>query len=151
VAYLAVSKTDFSASGEAGVLFPVLAGVSIVLLGVQVVIRKYMDDDKLFARVLKMLPGDRPEETAARDSFRQALLQNHLSFGIILWALGESPAIYGLVLTFLSGNPGYTAGFASYSILNMFFYRPRRQVFEDQLTRLRRYVETKGTEPEFWQ
>jgi hypothetical protein len=67
-----------------------------------------------------------------------------MTFSLILWAFGEGPAILGLVLTFLTSDIRYVAGFGLYSLLNLFFFRPRRGQFEEQVVRLRRYL---GAEP----
>ena len=74
----------------------------------------------------------------------QFLLKNHTTYGVILWAIGESAAIYGLVLTFTSGDMRYVAGFAVYSLANLLFFRPQKSAFEEQARRLRRYLGTGG-------
>jgi hypothetical protein len=67
-----------------------------------------------------------------------------LTFSTVLWALGEAPAIFGLVLTFLSGDQRFVTGFVLYSLANLFIFRPRRGYFDDQVDRLRRYLSTRG-------
>ena len=44
------------------------------------------------------------------------------------WALCESIAIYGLVLTFLSFQWKYFLGFAAVSLASFLIYRPRREL-----------------------
>ena len=145
VAFKVVNSLNFSGGGLMPVLFPALAGICVVILGVQTIFRKQMADEKLFPRVAGTIASGSVNGSAGRDPLRQALLQNIMTLDIVLWALGEAPAIFGLVLTFLSGDMQYIAGFATYSILNMIYHRPRRLAFDEQLKRFRRHADRAGS------
>ncbi len=55
----------------------------------------------------------------------QNLWSRYQTGNIICWALCESIGIYGLMLTIMSHDIRYAAGFTGLSILNMALYRPR--------------------------
>ena len=50
---------------------------------------------------------------------------------IVTWAMCESVAIYGLILTFLSYDLRYTLAFGAVSALAMLAYAPSRRVYDD--------------------
>jgi len=142
IARLAISQPGFSASGESAPLFPILVGISIIDLGIQVFLKQFLDDQRLFPKILKGISNQYHEGAVTGESLHKELIQRHYNISIVLWALGESIAIYGLVLTFISGDLRYITGFGAFAILNMIFLRPRRQIIEEQFSRLRRHLET---------
>ncbi|MEZ4873113.1 MAG: hypothetical protein R2827_12915 [Bdellovibrionales bacterium] len=52
---------------------------------------------------------------------------------ILLWALSESIAIYGLTLAFVSANINYYFPFALVAMLSLIFYRPKEEEFNKLL------------------
>ncbi len=144
VAHYVTSSSGFGAKGPIGVIFYALATISAALFLPQLFFRNFLSDDKLFPRFLTEETGGSLAMPAGPDAQARFLLQNHMTFSTILWALGEAPAIFGLVLTFLSGETRYVIGFAMYSLANLFIFRPRRGNFDDQAERLRRYLSMRG-------
>lgn len=143
VAWFVVESAIFPGQGPVGIIFPVLTVLSAGLLAAQLFLRTYLSDNKLFPRILTRIQDDLLDGPDSEDCAGHLFLANHMSLSIIIWVLGEAPAIFGLVLTFLSGDLTFVMGFALYSIVNMFFFRPHRMKFDDQLGRMRRYLETK--------
>ena len=144
VAWLVVKSDILTARAPVGIISSVLIILSAGLATAQLLLRTFLSDDKLFSRIIARMPDNLSDEMEADDCASHMFLANHMSLSIVIWVMGEAPAIFGLVLTFLSVNIRYVAGFALYSILNMFFFRPRRGDFENQLERLRRYLAVKG-------
>ena len=144
VAYFFLGNVQFAVPGQVGILFPLLILISAAVLAAQIVLRIFLSDDRMFPRILQELLTFPTEGPILPDLEGQILLRQHVSFHIVIWALGEAPAIFGLVLTFLSGDIHYVAGFALYSIFNMFLFRPHHGDFKDQLVRLKRYLAAKG-------
>lgn len=136
VARFAAGGLNLDQNAPVRVIAGALGALSIVLLGAQVYFRSFLSDARLFPRITEEMSSALPGEAGEMS----LLLQNHFTFGTILWAMGEAPAIFGLVLTLLSGDMRYAAGFAAYSLVNLFSFRPRRSDFEDQLARLRRHL-----------
>ena len=68
----------------------------------------------------------------------QDLMVNHFPLStshlIMTWAVAESAAIFGLVLSFLAGDAQYAIGLGILTIVTMLvFHRPRRLTAEDFL------------------
>ena len=68
----------------------------------------------------------------------QDLMVNHFPLNtshlIMIWAVAESAAIFGLVLSFLAGDAQYAIGLGILTIVTMLvFHRPRRLTAEDFL------------------
>ena len=146
VARLAVNRPGFSASGDVTLLFPIFVGLSVIILGTQAFFRKYLNDQRVFPKILEGISSEHYVGTNTGESFRKALIQYHYTLSIILWSLGESIAIYGLVLTFISGDLRYITWFGAFALLDMIYFRPRRQIIEEQFSRLRRHLETRMPE-----
>jgi hypothetical protein len=134
----------FNTKGPIGVVFGAFAIMSAALFLAQLFFRTLLSDNRLFPRFLPEEEGARQSMPADPEAEAGFLLQNHLTFSTVLWALGEAPAIFGLVLTFLSGDQRFVTGFVLYSLANLFIFRPRRGYFDDQVDRLRRYLSTRG-------
>lgn len=143
-AYMAVSRTTTGGFEGIMVLYVFLAAASALLLMVQLFVRSLLSDGRMFPRLTTRYAEPGREDGSTQDYPGGLLLQEHQSMGIMVWALGEVPGIFGLMLTFMSGDIRFAAGFAAYSLINLFFFRPRYSVFEDQLKRFRRYLETRG-------
>jgi hypothetical protein len=58
----------------------------------------------------------------------QKALGRVFTASILTWALCESIAIYGLVLSFVSFQPKYFLGFAAASLVNFVIYRPQKEL-----------------------
>ena len=68
----------------------------------------------------------------------QDLMVNHFPLNtshlIMIWAVAESAAIFGLVLSFLAGDAQYAIGLGILTIVTMLvFHRPRRLTADDFL------------------
>ena len=140
VARYVLADPGFGPQVPVGVIAITFVILSAALLMAQLLLRTLLSDDKLFPRFREEKTTGSPETFIGGDAGARFLLQNHMTFSLILWALGEAPAIFGLVLTFLSSDMRYLTGFGLYSIVNLFFFRPRRGQYEEQLVRLRRYL-----------
>ena len=121
-----------------GFLFPVLAAAAVALLALVNFLRSKLKDEKIFPMVAKALAADPAGGVDADRRKAQLLMQNHMTFSVILWSVAETPAIFGLVLTMLSKDMRYVVGFGIYSVAMLVWGRPRRGEFDEQLTRLRR-------------
>ena len=49
---------------------------------------------------------------------------------ILTWALAESTAMFGLVVSFMTGEPRYYLPFAGLALVGMLVYRPTRTLFD---------------------
>ncbi len=49
---------------------------------------------------------------------------------ILTWALCESTAMFGLVVTVMTGEPRYYPPFAAFALIAMVIYRPTRALFD---------------------
>ncbi len=123
-------------AGPVTVIAVTFGVLSAALFGAQLFFKTFLADKRLFPRILDELAATHAGLPGAAPLF----LQNHATFNTMVWAFGEAPAIFGLVLTLLSGDMRYVAGFGIYSLANLFFFRPQRAAFEEQLQRLRRYL-----------
>jgi hypothetical protein len=72
----------------------------------------------------------------------QLILQAHVIFGIVIWAMAEAVAVFGLVLTFISGDLRPMAIFGTVALVQLVWFRPKGAAFEEQIKRWRRYVAT---------
>jgi hypothetical protein len=128
-------------------LFPVLAIVTGAEMFFQVLVRKNISDEKLFSRILDLDSWALSEEQKASLKTLQVpergealILQAHIVFNIVTWAIGSSFALYGLLLAILTGDKRYAAGFVVVTVLNMLYFRPVRSKFDEQVVRWRRFA-----------
>lgn len=126
-----------------------LGTVSAGLFLAQFKLHRNLRDDRLFARILDLGSWGLRSEAAQRlqelkvpERGVQLILQAHIIFGIVIWAMAEAVAIFGLFLTLLAGNPRYMAAFGAVSLAQLLWFRPRQAAFKEQVTRWHRYVET---------
>ena len=131
-----------------GTLTMALGAVSIGLFIAQIKLRQNLTDEKLFPRILDLGSwGLRPDaaeqlkELQVPERGVQLILQAHVIFGIIIWAMAEAVAVFGLVLTFISGDPRLMGVFGSVALIQLMWFRPRGAAFREQLVRWHRYVE----------
>jgi hypothetical protein len=120
-----------------------------VLFFVQLKLRQNLSDVNLFPRILDLDSWGLVEDAAARlkelkvpERGAQLILQAHMVFGIIVWALAEAVGVMGLVLTFLTGQPVFMAVFGSIALAELLWFRPSGKAFDEQLEEWGRYVET---------
>ena len=66
-------------------------------------------------------------DTVPENEQTRAATAKLFSASIVTWALCESIAIYGLVLSFMTAEPKYFLGFAAASLVNFLIYRPRKE------------------------
>jgi hypothetical protein len=97
-------------------LVPLLAGILAALSAGHLVLASVFFANRV--RAAEKLPT--PEERLA--GYRVAV--------IIAFALREAVAIYGLVLTFLSGDPRWCLGFGAVALVSMALGWPRRSSME---------------------
>ena len=141
-------RTRPVAGDVGGTLTMALGAVSIGLFIAQVKLRQNLTDEKLFPRILDLGSwGLRPDaaeqlkELQVPERGVQLILQAHVIFGIIIWAMAEAVAVFGLVLTFISGDPRLMGVFGSVVLIQLMWFRPRGAAFREQLVRWHRYVE----------
>lgn len=101
------------------VMLYTLAGISLAMMVVIPVLRGKMLPPMRAARSLdEPVPEGDKVDAAAGKLFTAS---------IVTWALCESMAIYGLVLSFTSYQMKYFLPFAALSLLNFLIYRPRKE------------------------
>ena len=140
-------RTRPVAGDVGGTLTMALGAVSIGLFIAQIKLRQNLTDEKLFPRILDLGSwGLRPDaaeqlkELQVPERGVQLILQAHVIFGIIIWAMAEAVAVFGLVLTFISGDPRLMGVFGSVALIQLMWFRPRGAAFKEQLVRWERYV-----------
>ena len=140
-------RTRPVAGDVGGTLTMALGAVSFGLFIAQIKLRQNLTDEKLFPRILDLGSwGLRPDaaeqlkELQVPERGVQLILQAHVIFGIIIWAMAESVAVFGLVLTFVSGDPRLMGVFGSVALIQLMWFRPRGAAFKEQLVRWERYV-----------
>ena len=100
-----------------------IGGMAIFNLVLSIGMRKWLMQPKV------LLAGqESPEDLMAKH------FPLNLSHLIMIWAVAESAAIFGLVLSFVAGDAQYAIGFGILTIVIMLvFHRPRRLTAEDFL------------------
>lgn len=96
-----------------------LGGCALMIMGIIPVLRSRVMPP---TREAHSLDEKVPENDAVA-----AALQKYFTACILSWALCESIAIFGLVLSFLSGEPKYFVPFGALSLVNFAIYRPSRE------------------------
>jgi len=138
-----------------GTMTMALVAVSVGLFVAQVKLRQNLTDGKLFPRILDLGSwGLRPDvaeqfkELQVPERGVQLILQAHVIFGIVIWAMAEAVAVFGLILSIVTGDPRLMGVFGSVALLQLIWFRPKRRAFGEQLKRWERYVEmNRGQEP----
>lgn len=133
-----------------------LGAVSVGLLLAQIKLRQNLMDEKLFPRILDLGSwGLRPDvaeqfkELQVPERGIQLILQAHVIFGVVIWAMAEAVAVFGLVLSLFTGDPRLMGIFGSVALAQLIWFRPRERAFKEQLRRWERYVEmNRGREGE---
>ncbi len=98
------------------ILVIVLTGMALFNLALSVFIRRWLTQPK------QLKAQEEPPEVLMEKAF--PLPVNGL---IITWAVAESCALFGLILTLLSGETQYVVGLSGITIVTMFLvHRPRR-------------------------
>ena len=143
--FIPVGGVEAVPAGPASFVLGLAAGGLFVI---QLKLRQNLADGQLFPRVLDLDSWGLGPDAAVRfkelkvpERGAQLILQAHIVFGIITWALGEAVAVLGLVLTFLTGEPRFMAVFGAVALGELLWFRPNRNAFEEQLGRWERYVE----------
>jgi hypothetical protein len=139
-----------------GGLTMALGAVSVGLLLAQIKLRQNLMDEKLFPRILDLGSwGLRPDvaeqfkELQVPERGIQLILQAHVIFGVVIWAMAEAVAVFGLVLSLFTGDPRLMGIFGSVALAQLIWFRPRERAFKEQLRRWERYVEmNRGREGE---
>ena len=144
VAYIVVTRSKMGGFETTEILFMTLIAMSGGMLAAQFFMRSLLSDDRLFPKALDRLQGKSHDGSLLDEDLISTLLREHQTVGITLWALGEVPAVFGLMLTFLSGDFRYALGFAIFSLTTMKIFRPRYDFFVKQLKRFERHVEMRG-------
>jgi len=131
-----------------GTLAMALGAVSAGLLLAQFKLRQNLSDEKLFPRILDLGSwGLRPEAAEKLKGLQvpergvQLILQAHVIFGIVIWAMAEAVAIFGLFLYLVTGDLRLMGIFALASLAQLFMFRPKGEAFREQIKRWHRYVE----------
>jgi len=131
-----------------GALTYALGAISAALFIAQVKLRQNLTDEKLFPRVLDLGSwGLRPDAAEQLQELQvpergvQLILQAHVIFGIVIWAMAEAVAVFGLVLSLISGDPRLMGIFGVVSLVQLIWFRPNVTAFKEQIKRWERYVE----------
>ncbi len=131
-----------------GSMAAALGAVSVGFFIAQIKLRQNLSDEKLFPRILDLGSwGLRPEvaeqfkELQVPERGVQLILQAHVIFGIVIWAMAEAVAVFGLVLSLATGDPRLMGIFGSMALAQLLWFRPRPRAFGEQLKRWHRYVE----------
>ena len=131
-----------------GAMTLALGAVSVGLFIAQVKLGQNLTDKKLFPRILDLGSwGLRPEvaeqlkELQVPERGVQLILQAHVIFGIVIWAMAEAVAVFGLLLSIITGDPRLMGIFGSVALAQLLWFRPRKRAFEEQIGRWHRYVE----------
>ena len=131
-----------------GAMTLALGAVSVGLFIAQVKLGQNLTDEKLFPRILDLGSwGLRPEvaeqlkELQVPERGVQLILQAHVIFGIVIWAMAEAVAVFGLLLSIITGDPRLMGIFGSVALAQLLWFRPRKRAFEEQIGRWHRYVE----------
>jgi F0F1-type ATP synthase membrane subunit c/vacuolar-type H+-ATPase subunit K len=117
---------------DPGAMLIPLAVVAVATMGIVPVVRRVMSPPRRAAASIDDVPS-----APADDPRVGAAVQKWFSMQIVSWALCESIAIYGLILTILSHDLRYFFPFAAGAIVNLILYRPSR----DELLSVLRAVE----------
>lgn len=127
----------------------VLGVVSAGLFLVQIRVHQNLRDEKLFPRILDLGSwGLRQETTRQLQELQvpergvQLILQAHIVFGVVIWAMAEAVATFGLFLTLLDGHLRYMAAFGGVALAQFLWFRPKEEAFREQVKRWHRYVAT---------
>ncbi len=139
-----------------GTMTMALVAVSVGLFVAQVKLRQNLTDGKLFPRILDLGSwGLRPDvaeqlkELQVPERGVQLILQAHVIFGIVIWAMAEAVAVFGLILSIVTGDPRLMGVFGSVALLQLIWFRPKERAFGEQIRRWHRYVEmNRGQNPE---
>ena len=138
-----------AASDTGGTVVLSLGAVSIALFIAQIKINQNLKDEKLFPRILDLGSwGLKPEMAEQLQQLQvpergvQLILQAHVVFGIIIWAMAEAVAVFGLVLSLLTGDPRLMNIFGLVSLAQLIWFRPKAAAFKEQIRRWERYVAT---------
>lgn len=143
--------------GEIGSTLTIALGaMSAALFLAQVKLSQNLTDEKLFPRILDLGSwGLRPEvaeqlkELQVPERGVQLILQAHIIFGIVIWAMAEAVAVFGLVLFLITGERSHMGIFGAVALVMLIRFRPREGAFREQLKRWHRYVEmNRGREGE---
>jgi hypothetical protein len=134
-----------------------LGAVSLGLLVAQVKLRQNLTDEKLFPRILDLGSwGLKPEmaeqlkELQVPERGVQLILQAHVIFGIVIWAMAEAVAVFGLFLSLATGDPRLMGIFGVVALAQLLWFRPKERAFREQIKRWERYVEmNRGQNSEF--
>ncbi len=131
-----------------GTMTMALGAVSVALFLAQFKLHQNLTDEKLFPRILDLGSwGLRPEmaerlkELQIPERGVQLILQAHVIFGIVIWAMAEAVAAFGLVLSMITGDPRLMGVFGTVALAQLLWFRPRPKAFEEQIGRWHRYVE----------
>ena len=143
--FVPVGGVETVSSGNAATVAGIVAGI---LFAVQLKLRQNLSDVNLFPRILDLKSWGLGEDAATRlkelkvpERGAQLILQAHMVFGIIVWALAEAVGVMGLVLTFFTGQPVFMAVFGAIALLELLWSGPRKAAFERQLKNWEKYVE----------
>lgn len=142
-------KTGRPESEHGGAIVLSLGAVSLALFFAQIKINQNLKDDKLFPRILDLGSwGLKPEMAEQLQELKvpergvQLILQAHVIFGIIIWAMAEMVAVFGLFLSLLTRDPRLMNIFGLMSLAQLIWFRPNTAAFREQVRRWERYVAT---------
>jgi len=139
-----------------GTIAGVLSTVSLAVLVVQYWVWSRLADDVLFPRTLGKLRqagGQGRASAGASAGLGQADLVGQgadsiravrVTTCIIVWALSEAIAVFGLVLSLIGADPRWFYPIGAVALADLLWLFPRWQVEEEQVRRWGRYAAMRG-------
>ena len=128
-----------------GAVTMALGAVSFGLFFAQIKLRQNLSDERLFPRILDLgswgLSPDAAEqlkELQVPERGVQLILQAHVIFSIVIWAMAEAVAVFGLFLSLATGDPRLMGIFGLVALLQLIWFRPKEKAFGEQLKRWHR-------------
>ncbi len=132
IAWMIRTRTVGLDSG--GAVTVALGAVSIGLLIAQVKLHQNLSDERLFSRILDLgswgLSPDAAEqlkELQVPERGVQLILQAHVIFSVVIWAMAEAVAVFGLFLSLATGDPRLMGIFGIAALAQLFWFRPQEK------------------------
>jgi len=130
----------------------ILGILSIGILMFQGKLRGNLTDGRLFPRFLDLnswglnpRTAEKVKELQLPERGDHLMLQAHVVFRVLIWFAAAVVAVFGLILTFITGYWRFTGLFCGVAIATLFHNYPSYPMFMAQQQRWGKYVEIKNT------
>jgi hypothetical protein len=127
---------------------PSALAVAVLLVIIQIQVRRNLADDKLFPRLLDLGSWSLPEEKKKElkelrvpDRGVTLILTAHFIFNLIVWSLADGIAVLGRVVGAFTGDQSQVDTLFVVAAVSMLYFRPRSDALAEQVKRWRRSVE----------